>query len=242
MINQVIYTIQCEGQNIGTPSVLIRSQGCNLKCPWCDTKQTWNKRLGFGWEETNNRINEIAQKYDNIKNIMLTGGEPMYTYFGGILTYIDNSQLLKNCNVEIETNGTLITPNMRILEKYKHRLSLNISPKLMPGCYVNQVSKDDIKDLYSSNMKTINEMGLDYNVKFIYDPLDKTCEDDIEEFIYNNDVDIDQVSIMTLTTDGRTVNIQQCQDTIEYCKRKGFKFTPRLHLMIYGDDTNEKSI
>ena len=37
LINQVIYTIQCEGLNIGKPSILIRTQGCNLRCPWCDT-------------------------------------------------------------------------------------------------------------------------------------------------------------------------------------------------------------
>ena len=43
-INQVIKeTFQGEGDSVGRLSTLIRFSGCNLKCPFCDTKQTWNE-------------------------------------------------------------------------------------------------------------------------------------------------------------------------------------------------------
>src|SRR6056297_254720 len=243
LINQVIYTIQCEGPNIGKPSILVRTQGCNLKCPWCDTKQSWDTNKGFGKKIVNERIIQIFENYTNIQNIMLTGGEPMYNNFEDILNYFTIDSLLKNCNIEIETNGTLIKKNGNILKKYKDNIFLNISPKLDTTCFPKRYQEPEALDyLYSINIKTVKELDLNYNMKFVYDSKDCFCENNIHDFILRNKININNVSIMSLTENGKDVDIENCKNTIEFCKRNGFRYTPRLHLMIYGNDINENSI
>ncbi len=40
-VNDIYPCIQGEGCNTGIPMVMIRLQGCEVGCPWCDTKETW---------------------------------------------------------------------------------------------------------------------------------------------------------------------------------------------------------
>jgi len=241
LINQVIYTIQCEGLNIGKPSILIRTQGCNLRCPWCDTKQTWNKIDESDQDVINNKIYKYFQKYDNINNIMLTGGEPLFNNFVDIMEYINNHKLLKDIPIEIETNGTLIQNNIELLNKYKDKIVLNISPKLDPSCHSYKQTKQLINDLYSVNMNIAKMINLNYNLKFVYSPT-KESKNEILQFIKINQINLNKISVMSLTNNNKTVNINNCKKTIEFCKEYGFRYSPRLHLMIYGDDVNEESI
>tara|TARA_Y100000310_G_scaffold90123_1_gene87389 strand:+ start:456 stop:1088 length:633 start_codon:yes stop_codon:yes gene_type:complete len=68
-VNEIFYTIQGEGLNVGKPSVFVRLQGCNLSCNFCDTEFNTGKPM-----EEEYIIQEIG-KY-NCGNIVLTGGEP----------------------------------------------------------------------------------------------------------------------------------------------------------------------
>lgn len=40
-VNEVFESIQGEATFAGMPSVFVRLQGCDVGCPWCDTKETW---------------------------------------------------------------------------------------------------------------------------------------------------------------------------------------------------------
>ena len=34
------YSVQGEGLNAGVPAYFIRLAGCDVRCPWCDTKES----------------------------------------------------------------------------------------------------------------------------------------------------------------------------------------------------------
>ena len=42
-VMEIFSSIQGEGSMMGMPVTFIRLAGCNLRCPWCDTKDSWTK-------------------------------------------------------------------------------------------------------------------------------------------------------------------------------------------------------
>lgn len=99
-INEIFYSLQGEGHHAGYPSVFIRFSGCNLECPFCDTKHD------SGLLMSDNDIIRAVNLY-SAGWIVLTGGEPTL--------HIDDEfvRMLKRTTgklVAIETNGTRIVP------------------------------------------------------------------------------------------------------------------------------------
>lgn len=94
-INEIFYSIQGEGCHSGKPAIFIRFSGCNLKCPFCDTKHQ------NGVMMSDKEILDTIRQYP-AELVVLTGGEPSF--------FIDEPfvQMLKNAGkyVAIETNGT----------------------------------------------------------------------------------------------------------------------------------------
>ncbi len=73
-ISEIFYSIQGEGALIGTPSVFVRTSGCNLRCAWCDTPYTsWQPE---GEERSVDSIVEEVNRY-GAAHVVVTGGEPM---------------------------------------------------------------------------------------------------------------------------------------------------------------------
>lgn len=99
-INEIFYSLQGEGHHTGYPSVFIRFSGCNLKCPFCDTRH----ESGIFMDD--DAIVRAVNLY-NAGWIVLTGGEP------GLFIDSDFIHLLKRATgkkVAIETNGTCELP------------------------------------------------------------------------------------------------------------------------------------
>lgn len=96
-------SINGEGMRVGELSVFIRFRGCNLMCSYCDT--TWaNEPFVDYTEETPEEIFRYI-KGTGIKNVTITGGEPLLQkdvdrFIGLILSGGDY-------RVEVETNGSV---------------------------------------------------------------------------------------------------------------------------------------
>lgn len=94
-------SINGEGLKQGELALFIRFMGCNLRCSYCDTTYSFINPVYK--EESIDEIFEYVKK-QNVKNITLTGGEP--------LIQKDINELIKllidnNYHVEIETNGSI---------------------------------------------------------------------------------------------------------------------------------------
>ncbi|MDE6798024.1 MAG: putative 7-carboxy-7-deazaguanine synthase QueE [Ruminococcus sp.] len=95
-------SINGEGKCAGELAVFIRFRGCNLKCSYCDT--TWANTGDcpaemMSVEDIVSYVNE-----EGVKNVTLTGGEPLLQENIDILV---ESLMKSGHNVEIETNGSI---------------------------------------------------------------------------------------------------------------------------------------
>lgn len=97
---EIFESVQGEGRWMGTPVTFIRLAGCNLHCPWCDTKESWGD---VGTEMTVDEIVDTVRTYAP-KHVVMTGGEPTLQ-----VDIYDLAEALKKHDdyfICIETNGT----------------------------------------------------------------------------------------------------------------------------------------
>lgn len=106
-INEIFSSIEGEGVRAGYLATFIRTQRCNLRCTYCDTKYSWGVKDNEGClqykEMTVDEIVKKCQEFNN-KKITFTGGEP--------LLQKDAYDLLRELTdsgyeVNIETNGSI---------------------------------------------------------------------------------------------------------------------------------------
>jgi len=97
-INEIFFSIQGEGINIGIPMVFVRVTGCNLRCKWCDTQYAFEEGTEMSIEEIFRRVEEFG-----VKRVCITGGEPLlYKEITKLITkFIDNGYF-----VQVQTNGS----------------------------------------------------------------------------------------------------------------------------------------
>lgn len=106
-------SINGEGKRAGELAVFIRFFGCNLNCSYCDTK--WAKESGCPYEEMSAGQIVDYVKDTGVKNVTLTGGEPLLQQ--GIDSLIEVLEKIPEIRIEIETNGSIILPSDRVSSK-----------------------------------------------------------------------------------------------------------------------------
>ncbi len=237
---QIIKTVQGEGDTLGCPSILIRLAGCNCRCPFCDTKWSWDVNkdaIIYNQLNINYLINEITTlANNNIRNLIITGGEPLLYKNNPIFHKI--LQIDEFETIEIETNGSLIDEEfLSLLTSFdNNNIKLNISPKLNESWYLNNFNVTHL-DLISN----LNNIYNYYNYIF------KFVDDDrelIEMFIAHG-VYYDKIYLMPLTPNRFQYEPDQFNKlvkqsslrTLQYCLDNGYNFVPRLHLYLFDDET-----
>lgn len=206
-------------------------------------------------DETNidNFINYINEQFLSkfaITTILLTGGEPlMNKEFVGSLIYNKVSNLKNVTKIEIETNGTLLNDKIDYMLFYHwdKTIQINISPKLDPSYYRSDKIKtiDDIIELFNNNRlistdKIVEKSPTTITWKFVYSKAD---EESIEKFI-KEVPNVSLINIMPLTPDYLNYEKEidfledfrkSSYDTLEYCMKTGYVFSPRMHVWVFNN-------
>ena len=162
-------SINGEGLKQGELALFIRFKGCNLRCSFCDTLYSFENP-----KYTEESISDILEfcKSKNIKNITLTGGEPLLQKD----IYELMEELSKNnFNIEVETNGAIDIkkfiniPNVSFTLDYKLPTSL-MEKHMLTENYKYITKKDSVKFVCG----TIDDLNKMKEVIFKYDLINKT--------------------------------------------------------------------
>ncbi|NKF05606.1 putative 7-carboxy-7-deazaguanine synthase QueE [Clostridium gasigenes] len=97
-------SINGEGRLCGQLAIFIRFAGCNLNCSYCDT--TWANEKNVSYDSMSSMDIYEYIKSTKVKNITLTGGEPLLQ--NGILELLEVLSKDAELSVEIETNGSVL--------------------------------------------------------------------------------------------------------------------------------------
>ena len=105
-LRSIFSSIQGEGRNTGRPATFIRFAGCNLNCPWCDTRKHTKEMLS---------LHEIVEKVKQLKNrsVIVTGGEP--TIVLGLREVLEALKA-RGYWLALETNGTRNIPEIELFD------------------------------------------------------------------------------------------------------------------------------
>lgn len=100
-VMEIFRSIQGEGIHLGRVVTFIRLAGCNLRCPWCDTKTSWKTGI------KTMPVSAILEKVELGCPVVITGGEPtIHTNLQDLITMLHANGSF----VSIETNGTNYVP------------------------------------------------------------------------------------------------------------------------------------
>lgn len=218
-IAEIFYSVQGEGSLVGVPSIFVRTSGCNLRCSWCDTPYTsWNPE---GEDLSLADILNRTAAYGAARHVVLTGGEPMIA--PGI---VDLSQQFRKrgMHITIETAGTVFAPVACDL--------MSISPKLSNST-PEGIFRTQHERLRLQPDVLLRLMGdYDYQLKFVIARENDLHE--VHELVSQLGAPPCKVILMP---EGVTREVLQERSVwiVEMCKRFGYRFSPRLHIEIYGN-------
>jgi 7-carboxy-7-deazaguanine synthase len=217
-IAELFYSIQGEGSLVGVPSVFIRTSGCNLRCAWCDTPYT-------SWQPEGADLT-LSQIVDEVKahparHVVVTGGEPMIA--PEIVPLTERLRGL-GWHITIETAGTVFQPVECDL--------MSISPKLSnstpDGRWAGQHNRLRIQPEVLLELMA----RYPYQLKFVIEKPDDL--DEVRALIGTLEADPSRVILMPEGTD-RDRLLERAVWLAEISKQEGFRFSPRLHVDLYGN-------
>ena len=218
-IAELFYSVQGEGALVGVPSVFVRTSGCNLRCQWCDTPYTSWRPEGTDWS-LDQIVSEV--RAHPARHVVVTGGEPMIAPEIVPLTQRLNDAGL---HITIETAGTVFHPVACHL--------MSISPKL------SNSTPDDPEwarrhDRLRIQQDVLSELmaRYEYQLKFVIaQPADL---DEVRALAASLNAPAERVVLMPEGTD-RDLLRDRGRWIAEVCKDEGFRFSPRLHVDLWGD-------
>ncbi len=221
-ISEVFYSVQGEGILVGTPSVFLRASGCNLRCVWCDTPYaSWEPE---GEERSVAALLEEVRRYP-AHHVVITGGEPMI-----MPDIVSLSEALRRASlhITIETAGTVYQPVACDLMSISPKLANSTPHQRDGGRWAAQHERLRIQPAVLRKLMA----DYDYQLKFVVAQPDDLAE--ISRLLVELGADRSRVVLMPEGVSPEVLR-QRALWLVELCKREGFRYSPRLHIELWGN-------
>lgn len=137
---EIFESINGEGRKAGQLAIFVRLQKCNLNCSYCDTRWANGDDAPYTLMSEEEIYNKILKS--GIKNITLTGGEPLLHENVEIL--LEKIGKNPNLSLEIETNGSI---ELEKFSKLKNPPLFTMDYKLPSSKMENKMCLDNFKYL-----------------------------------------------------------------------------------------------
>jgi 7-cyano-7-deazaguanosine (preQ0) biosynthesis protein QueE len=213
-------TFQGEGPSIGRRAGFVRLGRCNLDCSWCDTPYTWDwDRYDPAIELQHGSVESVLAQLAGMapEIVVITGGEPLLQQRRLI-------PLLEGCAeqgwpVEIETNGTIAPhePVAGLVAQW------NVSPKLANSgvAFERRIRPDALAALRATGRAVF---------KFVV--ADTADLDEVASVVDAHD--LAPVWIMPEGTEPAAL-LERARALSDPVLARGWNLTPRLHVLLWGD-------
>ena len=229
---EIFHTLQGEGPSLGSPAVFLRLSLCNLHCHWCDTPYTWN------WEKTpwshqdDTKFSKTEQIIElspeevapliaaySCDRLVLTGGEPLLQQD----QLLELVQLLPDLPfIEVETNGTQL-PTTKLAERVTQ---FNVSPKL---------SNSGMDAKLRLNLSVLNKLADLPQTSFKFVVCDEKNLQEIRNLQTQLAIPPARIHLMPEGRDAQTLRTRSLW-LADICRDNGYRFTPRLHVLLWGNE------
>jgi 7-carboxy-7-deazaguanine synthase len=218
-IAEIFYSLQGEGGLVGVPSVFVRTSGCNLRCVWCDTPYTsWHPE---GDELSIDEILTRVEAHAPARHVVLTGGEPM---IAPQVVELAEGFRARGLHITVETAGTVFHPVACDL--------MSISPKLAHSTPAGNWAATHERLRIQPDVLRRLMRSYQYQLKFVVaDPSDM---DEIHSLLDQLAADRSRVILMPEGIEAEVLR-ERGPWLAEICKREGFRYSPRLHVDLYGN-------
>lgn len=226
-VSECFYSIQGEGQTMGTPAVFLRLGGCNLLCEsknWrCDTIEVWRKSIATPFDKvfTDDQLNSLKGR----AHLIITGGEPLM-HTEKIIEFLD--WILQTHRflpvIEIETNGTIV-PHDKLIQYVSY---WNVSPKLSSAGEQNTYEM-------RVNWDALNKFDIQVGAifKFVI-----SCDEDVKEVqdVFLSKLRREKIYFMPAGSNQDELSSTRLM-TAEHSKKLGVSYSDRLHVAIWNMKT-----
>lgn len=217
-IAEIFYSLQGEGSLLGVPSVFVRVSGCNLRCAWCDTPYTSWKPEGaeMAAAEISARVREFGAGH-----VVVTGGEPML-----FAPTVELTHALRELgrHITVETAGTVYQPVACDL--------MSVSPKLANSTPEGEWAERHERVRYRPDVLKRLMAAYPYQLKFVIAQAEDVAE--VNAIVAATGADRERVILMPEGTKAEIVR-ERGVWLAEICKREGYRYSPRLHVDLWGD-------
>jgi 7-carboxy-7-deazaguanine synthase len=223
-VSEIFHSIQGEGKLSGTPSVFVRTSGCNLRCTWCDTPHTsWTP------EGEDVSLDEIMARIRafRCRHVVLTGGEPLIA--DGVEELTRRIRAAGGYHLTIETAATVWKDVVCDLASISPKTSNSTPRDRERGRFAEAHEKSRI------NLETIRRCTAlaDYQLKFVVDRPEDLAE--IDELL-GRLPNVEASNVLLMPQGVTAEELAAKNDWLpRLCIERGFRYCPRIHILLFGN-------